>query len=339
MVLAGPSWKASVRLVIGRSSVRIRPRAPKPQLRGHIWHCWLRSSNRRSFLWVGPSRRRRTRASLRCVEVRLANPEPVDGPPSSAHSGRNSGGRTIGPTLRAGRAIARNLRKPVCGFAAPMFQHEGLAHSPDLASRSPPDETVDMASPMAKTSQPWSCPSRRRGRLPAAHRRHPTGHGKPAQPGRRRAQPRWVVNLAAALRRHAHDPYPRRGPRGKGSAIRLSTRPPGVVENRLDPEHVAHPDDRVVYLASPWVTLALHMETALARKDQGPQLFAGDGQLRPEAGRGDRPSTSGCRSLRALGQVSPQVAGTAADMRHVRADSKKEISSLAMGSGSSSGAK
>jgi predicted transposase YbfD/YdcC len=42
---------------------------------------------------------------------------------------------------------------------------------------------------------------------------------------------------------------------------------------------------------------------------------------------------------RALGQVSTQVAGTAADMRHVRADSKKEISSLAMGSGSSSGAK
>jgi hypothetical protein len=39
------------------------------------------------------------------------------------------------------------------------------------------------------------------------------------------------------------------------------------------------------------------------------------------------------------GQVSTQVAGRAAGMRHVRADSKKEISSLAMGSGSSSGAK
>ena len=33
------------------------------------------------------------------------------------------------------------------------------------------------------------------------------------------------------------------------------------------------------------------------------------------------------------------LAMVAADMRHVRADSKKEISSLAMGSGSSSGAK
>jgi hypothetical protein len=129
------------------------------------------------------------------------------------------------------------------------------------------------------------------------------------------------------------------GLEARGSALLLSTGPPGVVDHRLDPEHVAHPDDRVGDLAPPWVTLALPMETALARKDQGPQLFAGDGQLRPEAGRGDRPSTSGCRSLRALGQVSTQVAGTAADMRHVRADSKKEISSLAMGSGSSSGAK
>jgi hypothetical protein len=33
---------------------------------------------------------------------------PVDGPPSSAHSGRNYGGRTIQPALRAGRAFARN---------------------------------------------------------------------------------------------------------------------------------------------------------------------------------------------------------------------------------------
>src|ERR671910_215647 len=47
---------------------------------------------------------------------------PVDGPPSSAHSGRNRGGRTIGPALRAGRAFARNLRKPTCGYAAiPIF--------------------------------------------------------------------------------------------------------------------------------------------------------------------------------------------------------------------------
>jgi hypothetical protein len=35
MVLDGSSWKVSVRLVIGRSSVRIRPRAPKPQVRRH----------------------------------------------------------------------------------------------------------------------------------------------------------------------------------------------------------------------------------------------------------------------------------------------------------------
>jgi hypothetical protein len=46
-------------------------------------------------------------APLRYVGVRLADPEPVDGPPSSAYSGRNRGGRTIGPALRAGRAFAR----------------------------------------------------------------------------------------------------------------------------------------------------------------------------------------------------------------------------------------
>jgi hypothetical protein len=79
-----------------------------------------------------------------------------------------------------------------------------------------------------------------------------------------------------------------RGLKARGSALLLSTGPPGVVDHRLDPEHVAHPDDRVGDLAPPWVTLALHMETALARKDQGPQLFAGDGQLRREMANCDR---------------------------------------------------
>jgi hypothetical protein len=66
-----------------------------------------------------------------------------------------------------------------------------------------------------------------------------------------------------------------RGLKARGSALLLSTGPPGVVDHRLDPEHVAHPDDRVGDLAPPWVTLALPMETALARKNQGPPLFAG----------------------------------------------------------------
>jgi hypothetical protein len=57
-------------------------------------------------------------APLRYVGVRPINRSPVDGSPSSAHSGRNSGGRTIEPALRAGRAFARNLRKPTCGHAA-----------------------------------------------------------------------------------------------------------------------------------------------------------------------------------------------------------------------------
>jgi hypothetical protein len=35
MVLNGSSWKVSVRLVIGRSSVRIRPRAPKQQVKSY----------------------------------------------------------------------------------------------------------------------------------------------------------------------------------------------------------------------------------------------------------------------------------------------------------------
>src|SRR5215213_8593652 len=46
-------------------------------------------------------------APLRYVGVRLADPEPVDGPPSSAHDERNYGRRPIGPALRAGRAFAR----------------------------------------------------------------------------------------------------------------------------------------------------------------------------------------------------------------------------------------
>jgi hypothetical protein len=48
--------------------------------------------------------------TLRYVGVRPIDSSPVDGPPSSAHSGRNRGGQTIGPALRTGRAITRILR-------------------------------------------------------------------------------------------------------------------------------------------------------------------------------------------------------------------------------------
>jgi hypothetical protein len=45
--------------------------------------------------------------------------------------GENCGGRTIQPALRAGRAFARNLRKPGCGFAAiPTFPRDGIADFP-----------------------------------------------------------------------------------------------------------------------------------------------------------------------------------------------------------------
>src|SRR5215217_555089 len=58
-------------------------------------------------------------APLRYVGVRPRNRSPVDGPPSSAHSGQNHGGRTIQPSLRAGRAFARiPENRPV---AAPRF--------------------------------------------------------------------------------------------------------------------------------------------------------------------------------------------------------------------------
>ena len=52
MGLGGSSRKVSIRLVIGRSSVRIRPRAPKLQVRGQFWRYRLGGSNRRSFLWL-----------------------------------------------------------------------------------------------------------------------------------------------------------------------------------------------------------------------------------------------------------------------------------------------
>ena len=50
-------------------------------------------------------------APLRYVGVRPIDSSPVDGPPSSAHSGRNSGGRTIHPALRAGRAYRAQSQK------------------------------------------------------------------------------------------------------------------------------------------------------------------------------------------------------------------------------------
>src|SRR5215218_9089642 len=58
-------------------------------------------------------------APLRYVGVRPRNRSPVDGPPASAHSGQNHGGRTIQPSLRARRAFARiPENRPV---AAPRF--------------------------------------------------------------------------------------------------------------------------------------------------------------------------------------------------------------------------
>jgi hypothetical protein len=72
MRLGGTDWTVSDRLVIGRWRVRIPPRAPKVQVRGHLRRCRLRGGTRRSFLWVGSSRRRRARpASLHRCAARL----------------------------------------------------------------------------------------------------------------------------------------------------------------------------------------------------------------------------------------------------------------------------
>jgi hypothetical protein len=57
-------------------------------------------------------------APLRYVGVRPIDSSPVDGPPSSAHDGRNRGGRTIGPALRAGRASRAIRENQFAGFAA-----------------------------------------------------------------------------------------------------------------------------------------------------------------------------------------------------------------------------
>jgi len=48
---------------------------------------------------------------------------------------RYGGGRTIGPALRAGRAIARNLRKPTCSFAAIHIPLSCMAAMSDVLHR------------------------------------------------------------------------------------------------------------------------------------------------------------------------------------------------------------
>src|SRR5215211_3193613 len=68
-------------------------------------------------------------APLRYVGVCLADSEPVDGPPSSAHDEQiMEDGRLAGPA--GGRAFARDLRKPTCGCAAlPTFQPSGNSYT------------------------------------------------------------------------------------------------------------------------------------------------------------------------------------------------------------------
>jgi hypothetical protein len=85
------------------------PRWVPQGVRGQWSPAWVR------FRWSD--------APLRYVGVRPIDSAPIDGPPSSAHDERNSGRRPIGPALWAGRAFARNLRKPVSGCAATTVFH------------------------------------------------------------------------------------------------------------------------------------------------------------------------------------------------------------------------
>jgi hypothetical protein len=91
---------------------------------------------------------------LRYVGVCPIDRSPVDGPPSSAHSGRNRGGRTIGPALRSGRAFARIPRNQVA--ATPP-----IPHSPAVSS--------------FQRCWRWSCPDAH-ARQRAASATGPTPH-------------------------------------------------------------------------------------------------------------------------------------------------------------------
>jgi hypothetical protein len=78
----------------------------KQQLRGHLWQCWRRSGNRRSFLWVGsPRRRRALPASLRRSGAYLPA-----GPGTDA--GRRNAVRNVGarPSREVGPLTAFELR-------------------------------------------------------------------------------------------------------------------------------------------------------------------------------------------------------------------------------------
>ena len=108
-------------------------------------------------------------APLRYVGVRPIDSAPVDGPPSSAHSGRNRGGRTIGPALRAGRAIARIPENQLA--AAPPFPHfhMTLSQMTNLVSSAVSGATTLYGSGLARPGLGWS---RRALRLRVRWRSH-----------------------------------------------------------------------------------------------------------------------------------------------------------------------
>jgi hypothetical protein len=70
MARGGTCETADPRLVIERSRVRIPPRAPKPQVTRHAGIADYAEGNRRSFLWVRTSRRRRDRPRFATSECR-----------------------------------------------------------------------------------------------------------------------------------------------------------------------------------------------------------------------------------------------------------------------------
>ena len=115
-----PGWyllDGAFRLVIGRSRVRIPPRAPKPQLRRYFL-ALLAAQRRRpdpSLGWIiAPAG---APPPLRYVGVRPIDPTPVEALVRRPTPGDIVEDGTIQPALRTGRAFA-HPPKPGCGCAA-----------------------------------------------------------------------------------------------------------------------------------------------------------------------------------------------------------------------------
>jgi hypothetical protein len=114
-------------------------------------------------------------------------------------------------TTSGSRTPRRSSRSPQasCPAHPAVADRAGVRdHQPHLRPGQPCPACRPPAGPLGDREQPALGPGcdLRRGWLPDPHRDCPAGHGLPAQPGHRRAQPGRPVKLAAALRHHSRDP-------------------------------------------------------------------------------------------------------------------------------------